>query len=150
MKAIKKILAMVLAASILLSTAHVAFAAEVGNTIGDDVGISDLMNVHKVNPLTGNETEPFNTAPGASILMSKENELLLYTSNKKGVSAKDDFIMLFEQMDQSTSYAGDGSVSPELDLFFVTAVALVAAVAAVGAVAASKKNKAPAESEDEE
>ena len=124
MKAIKKILVMVLAASILLSTAPVAFAAEVGNTIGDDVGISDLMNVHKVNPLTGNETEPFNTAPGASILMSKENELLLYTSNKKGVSAKDDFITLFEQMDQSTSYAGDGSVSPELDLFFVTAVAL--------------------------
>ena len=56
--------------------------------------------------------------------MSKENELLLYTSNKNGLSQKDDFVTVFEKMTSETSYAEEGSVSPELDLFFVTAVAL--------------------------
>ena len=124
MKILMKILAIVLATSILFSGALLEVMAEKA-TIPEinDSDISDLMNAHKVNPLTGNETEPFNTA-GSSVLMSKENELLLYTSNKKGVSVKDDFVIVFEQMDQNTSYAGEGNVSPELDLFFVTAVAL--------------------------
>ena len=123
MKRIKKLLALALAMSLLLS---VAFPAAATETAGQDNGadISDLMNAGAVNPLTGNETDPFNAAAGANILMNKENELLLYTSNKKGVSGKDDFVTVFQQMTQDTSYAKEGSDCPELDLFFVTAVAL--------------------------
>ncbi len=129
MKTVKRVLAMMLVIGILLATALSVAATEAeGNTEvnveNKDATISDLMNAHKVNPLQGDETDPFNGAQGSSILMDKENELLLYTSNKKGLSTKDDFVTVFEQMNASTSYAGEGSVSPELDLFFVTAVAL--------------------------
>ena len=125
MKIAKKVLAIVMAVSMLLSTASTVLAnGTEGNASIKDSSISDLMNANDINPLTGNETEPFNAAPGSSILMTKENELLLYTSNKKGVSAKDDFVTVFEKMTQSTSYTGESNVSPELDLFFVTAVAL--------------------------
>ena len=116
---------MVLAANILFSASVVAATDEIMDNLGiKDSGISDLINLGAKNPLNGNETPPFNAAPGSSILMNKENELLLYTSNKEGASTKDDFIKIFERMDQNTSYAGNGSILPELDLFFVTAVAL--------------------------
>ena len=125
MKLVKKILAIALAASFLLSTVLTAAAAEAESMLPiNDSNISHLMNVDTVNPLTGRETPPFNAAAGSSVLMNKENELLLYTSNKKGVSTGDDFVTVFEQMTSSTSYAGEGNISPELDLFFVTAVAL--------------------------
>ena len=125
MKVVKKILAVILTASFLLSTVLTVAATEAENKVGNnDSGIAALMNAPKVNPLTGNETLPFNAAPGSPVLMNKENELLLYTSNKKGEPTKDDFVTVFEQINESTSYVGEGSVTPELDLFFVTAVAL--------------------------
>lgn len=125
MKTGRKILAVILAAILLVNIAVTAAAIEfedVGAT--NDSGISDLLNAPSVNPLTGTETAPFISAPDSSVLMSKENELLLYTSNKKGLSIKDDFTTVFERMDAKTSYTGESDVSPELDLFFVTAVAL--------------------------
>ena len=125
MKTTKKILALVLVANILFNSAQVVLAVESDGVFDlPDSSISDLMNSGSVNPLTGDETLPFNSAPNAATLMNKENELLLYTSNKYGKDTSDDFIAVFENMDQNTSYAGDGSKVPELDLFFVTAVAL--------------------------
>ena len=125
MKLIQKISAMALAVGMLLSTALTASATESTETTQiQGSSISALMNVGSVNPLPENVTAPFNAAPDSSILMSKENELLLYTSNKKGLSTKDDFITVFEKMTQTTSYKEESSLSPELDLFFVTAVAL--------------------------
>lgn len=125
MKIGKKIVILLLAVSFLLNTAITAVAIESeGTETTNDSGISALMNAASVNPLTGTETAPFVSAPDSSVLMSKENELLLYTSNKKGLSQKDDFVTVFEKMTSETSYAEEGSVSPELDLFFVTAVAL--------------------------
>lgn len=125
MKTLKRILAAVLAATILLSTVLTAAATETEEkTKNRDSSISELMNVGAVNPLTGKETPPFNAAKGSPILMSKENELLLYTSNKKGSSTSDDFAAVFEKMNQSTSYVGESNVYPCLDLFYVTAVAL--------------------------
>lgn len=124
MKLVKRSLAVLLLVSVLLCSALTASATEGESGARGTSTLSDLMNLNAVNPLTGNETEPFNAAPGASILMTKENELLLYTSNKKGLSLKDDFITVFEQMDHHASYAWEGSACPELDLFFVTAVAL--------------------------
>ena len=125
MKIGKKIVILLLAVSFLLNTAITAVAIESeGTETTNDSGISALMNAPSVNPLTGTETAPFVSAPDSSVLMSKENELLLYTSNKKGLSQKDDFVTVFEKMTSETSYAEEGSVSPELDLFFVTAVAL--------------------------
>ena len=111
--------------SFLLSTVLTVAATEAEESKAPtDSTINDLLNVGSENPLTGEETAPFISAPDASILMTKENELLLYTSNKKGLSTKDDFVTVFEQMDGDTSYKGESEVSPELDLFFVTAVAL--------------------------
>ena len=127
MKMAKKILAMLLTASILLSTALTATAAEAEaekTAQSDGSALSDLMKSASVSPLTGNERAPFISADNSPVLMSKENELLLYTSNKKGVAMKDDFVTVFEKMTSETSYAEEGSVSPELDLFFATAVAL--------------------------
>ena len=125
MKILKKILAFVLAANLLCSAVLAVSANEpADNPEIKDSSISDLMNSGSTNPLTGNETLPFNSAPGASILMNKENELLLYTSNKYNKDKNDDFITVFEQMDQNKSYVGEGSINPSLDLFFVTAVAL--------------------------
>ena len=125
MKTRNKLLAMLLTLSILLGTALATAASEPKNkTENKGSAISELMNSGSVNPLTGDETEPFNAAPGASILMNKENELLLYTSGKKDISQKDDFVTLFEKMDSSTSYNVESENIPELDLFFVTAVAL--------------------------
>ena len=123
MKIGKKIVILLLAVSFLLNTAITAVAIESeGTETTNDSGISALMNAASVNPLTGTETAPFVSAPDSSVLMSKENELLLYTSNKKGLSAKDDFVTVFEKMNEGTSYTGESEVSPELDLFFVTAV----------------------------
>lgn len=125
MKPVKKLLAMLLAMAILLSTAFTAAATETTETTEyKGSNISEVMNPGSVNPLPEDITAPFNAAPDSNILMAKENELLLYISNKKGLSAKDDFVTIFEQMNETTSYAGESSVSPELDLFFVTAVAL--------------------------
>ena len=125
MKRVKKMLAMMLATAILLSTAFAATAAETtGQTENQGSKVSDVINVGNKNPLPEDVTAPFNAAQDSPVLMSKENELLLYTSNKKGLSEKDDFVTVFEQMTQDTSYTGDGEISPELDLFFVTAVAL--------------------------
>ena len=125
MKRVKKMLAMMLATAILLSTAFTAAATETtGQTEDQGSKVSDVINVGSKNPLPADITAPFNAAQDSPVLMSKENELLLYTSNKKGSSEKDDFITVFEQMTQDTSYTGDGKISPELDLFFVTAVAL--------------------------
>ena len=125
MKSLKKLLAMLLVAVILLSAAFPVAATETTEKPKDkDSDISDLMNLGSINPLPKNATAPFNAAPDSNILMTKENELLLYTSNKKDSATKDDFITTFEQMKQDTSYKVDGNISPELDLFFVTAVAL--------------------------
>lgn len=125
MKIGKRILAMVLAATILLSTVFTAAATETEEkTEIKNSSISELMNIGAVNPLSGKETPPFNAAKGSSILMSKENELLLYTSNKKGLVNNDDFAAVFEKMDQNTSYVGESNIYPALDLFYVTAVAL--------------------------
>lgn len=126
MKFVKRLLAVTMAASMLLSTAFTAAATDTAEkTEFKDSSISDLMNVHNLNPLTGNETEPFNAAPDASILMTKENELLLYSSNvtKNGKDAAH----IFEKMDAETSYALGSAAAPELGLSFVTAVALNAA-----------------------
>ena len=125
MKLLKKIFATVLLVSMLLSISFAATATE--TTVkpeNKDSNISELMNVGSINPLPGDVTAPFNAAPDSNILMTKENELLLYTSNKKGSSMKDDFTTIFEKMKQDNSYLGKGRISPELDLFFVTAVAL--------------------------
>lgn len=122
MKQLKKLLAILLALSTLLATAFTAAATDTTEYKGSSV--SDLMKAGEKSPLTGEEKAPFNAAADSPILMSKENELLLYTSNKKGTSTKDDFTKVFEKMNNDTSYAGDGDVIPELDLFFVTAVAL--------------------------
>lgn len=125
MKPVIKILAMVLAVCTLLGTAFTAAATEpTEKPENKDSQISALMNVGNVNPLPEVVTAPYNAAPDSNILMTKENELLLYTSNKKGSSTKDDFITVFEKMTPETSYAVEGNVVPELDLFFVTAVAL--------------------------
>lgn len=125
MKPLKKLFAILLATVILLSTVFTAAATEAAeNPANKDSNISDLMNLGSINPLPKDVTAPFNAAPDSNILMTKENELLLYTSNKKGSSTKDDFVKVFEQMTQDTSYKVKGNISPELDLFFVTAVAL--------------------------
>lgn len=125
MKLFKKLLAMALLVSMLLSISFLAAATETSEKPGDkDSNIFDLMNAGSVNPLPEDITAPYNAAPDSNILMTKENELLLYTSNKKGLSTKDDFITIFEKMKQDTSYTREGSILPELDLFFVTAVAL--------------------------
>ena len=125
MKTMNKLLAMLLAVSILLGTALTATAAEDEKIAqSDGSALSDLMESASVNPLTGNESLPFISADNSPVLMSKESELMLYTSNKKGTAKKDDFITVFEKMTSETSYAEEGSISPELDLFFVTAVAL--------------------------
>ena len=125
MKLFKKLLAVVLLVSMLLSISFTAAATEATeNTQNKDSDISDMLNLGNRNPLPDNVTEPFNAAPDSNILMTKENELLLYTSNKKGASTKDDFAAVFEKMKQDTSYKVDGNIFPELDLFFVTAVAL--------------------------
>lgn len=125
MKIIKKILAALLMASILLSTVLPIAAFEVTD-VGQiiDSGISGIMNSASDNPLKGDESLPFNSAQGSPVLINKENELLLYTSNKHGRSEKDDFITIFEHMDQNSSYLGEGDICPEIDMFFVTAVAL--------------------------
>ncbi|MBQ2377563.1 MAG: fibronectin type III domain-containing protein [Clostridia bacterium] len=125
MKVFKKVFAMMLAMSVLLSTVLTVAASEAEeNKEPVDSSIFDLLNLDSENPLTGEETAPFISAPDSSILMTKENELLLYTSNKKGLSTKDDLITIFEKMVGNTHYTKDSGVTPELDLFFVTAVAL--------------------------
>ena len=125
MKTVKKVLALVLAVSLLLSAVLTVVAAGTEQTPQvTESDFSDLINLGKVNPLKGNETDPFNIAQGAPVLINKENELILYTSNKKGLSIQDDFATIFEKMDQNTSYAGECNIYPELDMFFVTAVAL--------------------------
>lgn len=125
MKMVKRLSALLLAVCILLSTAFTATGAEdeEDTQIKGSSGF-DLMNVGTINPLSGSETAPYIAAADSPVLMSKENELLLYTSNKKGSATKDDFITIFEKMNEKTSYAVESSESPELDLFFVTAVAL--------------------------
>ena len=123
MNLVKKTLAAVLAAGLLLSTAFTAVAVETEEKPEIiDSSVSDLMQVDQVDPLTGTETPPFNAAPDASILMTKENELMLYFSNLSKNSK--DANRYLEKMDENTSYTLTGSTSPELGLSFVTAVAL--------------------------
>ena len=123
MKLAKKMLAVLLAVSMLLSAASMAAASETLEALEvRDSSISDLMNAGSLNPLTGNETEPFNAAPDANILMSRENELMLYFSSLTK-NSRDGF-SIFEKMDQDTSYILGGGASPGLGLSFVTAVAL--------------------------
>ncbi len=131
MKMVMRILAMILAMGLLLSAALTVAATEdvAGSEMLDSewiagTGLLDLMNAASKDPRPENATAPFISSPDSPVLMSKENELMLYTSNKKGSERKDDFITVFEKMTSETSYAQEGSVSPELDLFFVTAVAL--------------------------
>lgn len=125
MKSVKRILAIVLTASFLLSTILTVGATDSEEKArSNDYGISELMKAPAMNPLTGNEIAPFISSPDSSVLMSKENELLLYTSNKNDLSTNDDFVTVFERMNENTSYLGESNVSPALDLFFVTAVAL--------------------------
>lgn len=81
MKTFQKILAMVLVASIFLCTALTVSATEaVENEVSKDSGINDLLNAGSVNPLTGEETAPYISAPDASVLLAKENELLPATA----------------------------------------------------------------------
>ena len=123
MKLTKKMMAVLLTVSMLLSTASIASAAEIPEELeARDSSISDLMNLGSSDPLTGNETEPFNAAPDSNILMSKENELLLYASNYDKNST--DFYTIHEKMDGDTSYAIAGGTSPQLGLSYVTAAAL--------------------------
>ena len=130
MKTAKKILAVMLVTSFLLSTALTVVASEaagsdiLGSELIADTGLVDLMNAASNDPRPENATAPFISAPDSSVLLTKENELLLYTSNKKGLATKDDFVTVFEKMNESTSYTGESEVSPALDLFFVTATAL--------------------------
>lgn len=125
MEILKRIMALVLAATLLSSIALPVVATETEEKTGSKGSdVSELMNIGAVNPLTGKETPPFNSASGSPVLMSKENELLLYTSNKRGLAKNDDFAIVFEQMDDNTSYTGESNMYPGLDLFFVTAVAL--------------------------
>ena len=123
MKLAKKMLAVLLAVSMLLSAASMAAASETSETLEvRDSSISDLMNAGSLNPLTGNETEPFNAAPDANLLMSKENELLLYASNYAKNST--DIYKIYAKMDTDTSYTITDGTSPQLGLSYVTAVAL--------------------------
>lgn len=124
MKLIKKLLAIALVAGILLSTPLNMVVANAEEELeARDSNVSDLMNLGNANPLTGNETEPFNAAPDSNILMAKENELMLYFSNLTK-NSKDGF-NIFEKMDQDSSYMLDsGGTAPGLGLSFVTAVAL--------------------------
>ena len=130
MKITKKILAMMLAISLLIGTVLTPSAMEdvvsevLGSESTEGTGLLDMMNAASQDPRPENATAPFISSPDSSVLLSKENELLLYTSNKKGLETKDDFVTVFEKMNEGTSYAGESEVSPELDLFFVTAVAL--------------------------
>ena len=123
-KRLKRMLAMMLATTMLLGTVATAAGTEPKiEKTAQDSGISDLINAGGVNPLTGKETAPFNAAADASILMTKENELMLFSSNKTG-SGADEFFHIFEKMDAETPYLqADGTV-PGLNLSFVTAVAL--------------------------
>ena len=60
MKTMNKLLAMLLAVSILLGTALTATAAEDEKIAqSDGSALSDLMESASVNPLTGNESLPF-------------------------------------------------------------------------------------------
>ena len=86
MKLVKRLSALLLAVCILLSTAFTATATEdeEDTQIKGSSGF-DLMNVGTINPLSGSETAPYIAAADSPVLMSKENELLLYTSNKKAL-----------------------------------------------------------------
>ena len=108
MKLVKKLTAGMLAVGLLLSAGLTVLATETTDPTESmetleamDSSISDLMNVDDTNPLTGNETAPFNAAPGASIQMTKENELLLYSSNS-GTNDKD-LNRFIEKIDTDTS-----------------------------------------------
>lgn len=135
MKFARKLLALMMAACMLLGT--IATAAATGTETGtgssggsqiQDNKVSDLTNLP--DPLEGVEvTPPYISAQGESILMTKENELLLYSSNRteNENGAADDAYHIFEEMTSATSYASVKTTSghtPALDLSLVTAVAL--------------------------
>lgn len=129
MKLVKKLTAGMLAVGLLLSTALTGSATEttdptepLENLEAMDSSISDLMNVANINPLSGEETEPFNAAPGATIQMMKENELMLYSSNTGLYNT--DLNTFEEKIDAEKSYSVTSGTAPELGLSFVTAVAL--------------------------
>ena len=75
MKMLKRILAILLAISIFSATVFATAAETEEKTESNGSQIPDLMNAHKVNPLTGKEIEPFNDGSGYPVLMNKENEL---------------------------------------------------------------------------
>ena len=83
MKLAKRIFSLVLVMAILFSMASVIFADEGSGNAGSSSALSDLMNAHNVNPLTGNETEPFNTA-GSPVLMNKEELKKFYYAVMEG------------------------------------------------------------------
>ena len=77
---LRRMLAMMLAASILMSTVAMATETAIKAKNGDEIKdntVSDMLNVG--NPLTGNETPPFISMNGESLLLNKENELLLFS-----------------------------------------------------------------------